>query len=44
MVAIGVEQSLSNSDLYENRCLENIKNIYKTAGKCGDQYQYKAIF
>ena len=27
MVTIGVEQYLSNSDLYEQRCLENIKVI-----------------
>ena len=34
MVAIGVEQSLINSASYEHRCLENIINLYKTAGKC----------
>ena len=27
MVIIGVNQSLSNSALYEHRCLENVKNI-----------------
>ena len=27
----------------EHRCLENIKKLYKTAGKCDDQQQHKAI-
>ena len=27
----------------EHRCLEKIKKLYKTAGKCDDQQQYKAI-
>ena len=43
MVAIGVEQSLSNSDLYEHRCLGKTKKVYKTAGKCEDQQKYKGI-
>ena len=38
MVIIGVDQSLSNSASFEHRCLENIKNIYKLAGKCDDQH------
>ena len=29
--------------MYEHRCLENIKRLYKTAGKCDDQQQYKDI-
>ena len=37
MVIIGVDQSLSNSALYEHRCLENIQKIYKSDGKCDDQ-------
>ena len=32
MVTIGVDKSLSNSSLYEHRCLENIKNSYQSAG------------
>ena len=43
MVTIGVYQSLSNSTMYEHRCLENIKKLYKSAGKCHYQHQYKAI-
>ena len=33
MATIGVDQSLSNSEIYEHRCLENIKKLYKYAGK-----------
>ena len=33
MVAIGVDQSLSKSALYENKWMENINKLYKTAGK-----------
>ena len=29
IVIIGMNQSLSNSDLYEHRCLKNIKKLYK---------------
>ena len=36
MVAIGVDQPLSNSDFYEHRCLENIKIVYKTEVKFDD--------
>ena len=43
MVTIGLDQLLSKSDLYENRCLENIKKLYKSVGKCDDQQHYKAI-
>ena len=43
MVAIGDDQSLSNSSMYEHRCLENIKELCKTSGKCDDKQQYKAI-
>ena len=43
MVNIVVDQSLSNSSLYEHRCLKNIKKLYKSARKCDDQHQYKAI-
>ena len=43
MVTIGVDQSLSNSAIYEHRCLKNIKKLYKYAGKCDDQQQYKVI-
>ena len=43
MFTIGLDQLLSNSYLYEHLCLENIKKLYKSAGKCDYQYQYKAI-
>ena len=29
--------------MYEHRFMENIKKSYKSAGKCDDQQQYKAI-
>ena len=31
---IGIDQSLSNNDLYEHKCLQNIKKLHKQAGKC----------
>ena len=40
---IGVEQSSSNSSLYEHRCMGKIKKLYKYAVKCDDQQQYQAI-
>ena len=29
--------------MYEHICLENIKKLYKYAGKFDDQHQYKAV-
>ena len=43
MVTIRVEIFLSNSDLYEHRCLENIKKLYKSDGKYDDQQKYRDI-
>ena len=43
MVKIRIDQSLSNSSLYQHRFLENIKNLYKSAGKCYNHQQCKAI-
>ena len=43
MVTIGVDILLSDSALYENWSLENIKKLYKSAGKFNDQNQYKDI-
>ena len=40
MVAIGLDQSLSNNALYEHRCLENIKKLYKSYEKCDNQQKY----
>ena len=42
MVIIGVYQSLSNNAFYIHRCLENIKKLYKLAGKCDYKHHYKA--
>ena len=41
--SIGTDQSLSNSDLFEHICIQNIKKLYKHAGKCDDQKQLKYI-
>ena len=43
MVIIGFDQSLSNSAMYEHRCLENIKKLYKNSVKCDNQQQKKEI-
>ena len=40
---IGIHPSLSNNDIYEHKCLENIKRLYKQAGKCDYQHQFKDI-
>ena len=33
---IGIDQYLSNNAIYEHKCLENTKKLYKQAGKCED--------
>ena len=43
IVTIRVDKLLSNSTMYEHRCLGKIKNLYKTAGKCDYQPQYKDV-
>ena len=40
---IGIDQLLSNNAIYEHKCLENIKKLYKQAGKCDNQKQFKDI-
>ena len=40
---IGIDQSLSNNAIYEHKCLENIKKLYKKSGKCDGQQQFKDI-
>ena len=40
---IGIDQSLINNDIYQQKCLENIKKLYKQSGKCDDQKQVKDI-
>ena len=39
MVTIGVEQSLSDSAIYEHIFLENIKKLYKSSGNFDYQQQ-----
>ena len=41
--SIGIGQSLSNNDIYEHKCLENTKTLYKQAGKCDYQGKFKDI-
>ena len=40
---IGVDQSLSNNAIFEHKFLQNIKKLYKNAGNCDDQQQFKNI-
>ena len=40
---IGIDLSLSNNAIYEHKCLESIKKIYKQAGKCNNQQKFKYI-
>ena len=40
---IGIDQSLSKTSIYEHKCLENIKKVYKQAGKFDYQQQFKSI-
>ena len=43
MATIRVYQLLSNSAMYEHRCLENNNNLSNYSGKCDDQQHNKAI-
>ena len=43
MKTIGVDQALINSDLFEQRFLQNINRLYKHDGKCDNQQQLKDI-
>ena len=40
---IGIDQSLSNNAKYEHKCIQNIKKLYKHAGKFDEQQQIKYI-
>ena len=40
---MGIEPYLSNNTIYEHKCLENIKKIYKQAGEWDDHQQFKDI-
>ena len=39
----GIDQLLSNNDMFEQKCLQNIKELYKHAGKCDNQQKIKDI-
>ena len=43
MKTIGIDQTLSNDALFEQKCLQNINKLYKHSGKCDDQQQFKDI-
>ena len=43
MNTIDIDQFLSNSDLFDHKFLQNIKILYKHAGKCDNQQQFKYI-
>ena len=43
MENIGIDKILSNSALFEHRCLQNIKILYKYACKCYDKKNFKGI-
>ena len=43
MVTIGIDQSLSKFEMHEHICLENIKKLYTSAGKCDGKLQFKSI-
>ena len=40
---IGIDLSLIKNTIYEHKCLENIKKLYKQAGKYDNQKQLKNI-
>ena len=40
---ISIYKSLSNNAIYEHKYLENIETLYKQAGKCDNQQQFKDI-
>ena len=43
MNTIGIEKSLCTRSYFEQKCNNNIKNIYQHAGKCDDQQNLKDI-
>ena len=43
MKTIGIDQSLSNSAIFEQKHLQNIKKLYQHDGKCYYQQQFKDI-
>ena len=43
MKTIGIDKSLFTRSYFEHKCMNNIKKIYKHAGKCDDQQNLKYI-
>ena len=43
MKTIGIDQSLSNSAIFEQKYLQNINKLYQHDGKCYYQQQFKDI-
>ena len=43
MKTIGIDQYSFTRSSFEQRCITNIKKIYKNAGKCDDQQNLKDI-
>ena len=43
METIVIAKSLNNNALFEHKCLQNINKLYKYAGNCYDQQQFKDI-
>ena len=42
-MTIGIHPYLSKNSIYEHKCPENIKKLYKQAGKCDNKQQFKDI-
>ena len=40
---IGIDLSLNNNAIFEHKCSQNIKILYKYSGKCDNQQQLKDI-
>ena len=40
---IDIDQSLSNNALFEHRCLQNIRKLYKHSGKFDNQQELRYI-
>ena len=40
---IGIHPFLNKNYIYEHKCLENMKKLYKQSDKCDNQQQFKYI-
>ena len=43
VLTIGIHPYLIKNSIYEHKCPENIKKLYKQAGKCNNKQQFKDI-